>query len=54
MGLKKKRKQSGKAKRTAKKKKQKKKAEISTSMLEEKITLKPLSEALLEGLGKKK
>lgn len=54
MGLKRKRKQSGKAKKTAKKKKQKRKAEISTSMLGEKITLKPPSEALLEGLGKKK
>jgi hypothetical protein len=54
MGLKKKRKQSGKAKKTAKKKKQKRKAEISTTPIGEKISIKPPSEALLEGLGKKK
>jgi len=52
MSLKRKRKQSGKAKKTAKKKKQKRKAEIS--FLEERVTIRPPSEALLEGLGKKK
>lgn len=53
MGLKKKRKQTGKAKKTAKKKKQKKKSEISTTVLGEKLTIRPPSETLLEGLGKK-